>query len=77
MRTTIYSGREDENYVETRIRLYQELKDKTSPSIPPDPVSVEATTKCHMQVYIWKDVIWNTLTTFRMKKLDEEMKETV
>ena len=55
MQTTIYSGREDENYVETRIRLYQERKDKTSPSVPPDPDSVEQeTTKRHMQDCIWK-----------------------
>ena len=51
----VYSGKENETYVQTRIRLYQKLKEKTSLSIPPDPDSVEqAIRRCHLQVYIWK-----------------------
>ncbi len=51
----VYSGKENETYFQTRIRLYQKLKEKTSLSIPPDPDSVEqAIRRCHLQVYICK-----------------------
>ena len=37
IRTVVYSGKEGENYVETRIRLYQNLKSKSSMPLPPIP----------------------------------------
>ena len=50
----IYSGKEGESYVETRIRLYQNLKTKTSMSIPPDPDSaVQVIKRSHHQVFQW------------------------
>ena len=53
IQTVVYSGKNHESYVDTRVRLYQELKEKTYLSIPPD--SVEQTIKrCHLQVFIWK-----------------------
>ena len=38
IQTVVYSGKNHESYVDTRVRLYQELKEKTSLSIPPDSV---------------------------------------
>ena len=50
----IYSGNEDEEYVATRIRLYQNLKVKSSMSIPPDPDSVvQVIKRAHRQSYEW------------------------
>lgn len=41
IRTVVYSGKVGESYVRTRVRLYKEMKSKSSSSIPPDPDSVE------------------------------------
>ena len=36
IRTTMYNGKTNENYLETRVCLYKDMKTKTSMSIPPD-----------------------------------------
>ena len=47
----IYTGKDDEDYVETRIRLY---KSKSSMPLPPDPDSVvQVITRAHYQAYGW------------------------
>ena len=49
-----YTGKDDEDYVTTRIRLYQNLKVKSSMTIPPDPDSVvQVIKRSHHQVYQW------------------------
>ena len=54
IRTVIYSGKENESYVETRIRLYQNLKSKSSMPLPPDPDSVlQVIKRAHHQTYLW------------------------
>eukprot|EP00795_Rhopilema_esculentum_P014877 gene14877-6009_t len=40
VRSEIYFGKDNEDYVETRICLYKSLKNKSSKSLPPDPDSV-------------------------------------
>ena len=40
VQTVMYSGRKDESYVDTRVRLYKAKKMKSSQSLPPDPDSM-------------------------------------
>ena len=37
IRSVVYAGESSENYVDTRVRIYKNLKRKTSMAIPPDP----------------------------------------
>ena len=37
IRSVVYAGEPLENYVDTRVRIYKNLKRKTSMAIPPDP----------------------------------------
>ena len=37
IRSVVYGGEPSENYVDTRVRIYKNLKRKTSMAIPPDP----------------------------------------
>ena len=54
VQTVLYSGKESETLVETRIRLYKAMKTKSSQSIPPDPDSLrQALLRVHYQVYNW------------------------
>ena len=54
IQTVVYSGKDDEDYVSTRIRLYENLKSKSSMPIPPDPDSVvQVIKRGHHQVYEW------------------------
>ncbi len=54
VRSVIYSGKDNEDYVETRIRLYKSLKSKSSMSWPPDPDSVvQVIKRAHCQAYVW------------------------
>ena len=51
---TVYNGKKGETYVETRIRIYKDMKTKTSSRVPPDPDSViQAIFRCHYQAYCW------------------------
>ena len=36
IRSAVYAGKSPENYVDTRVRIYKNLKIKTSMAIPPD-----------------------------------------
>ena len=50
----MYAGRKNEEYVATRIRLYQQQKQKTSLSLRPDPNSCKyAILRVHYQVFQW------------------------
>ena len=54
VRTVLYTGKEKETYIETRIRLYQEMKVKSSMSLPPDPDSIiQVIKRAHYQIYFW------------------------
>lgn len=58
VRTVLYTGKPKETYIETRIRLYQEMKMKSSMSLPPDPDSViQVIKRAHYQVYFWRRCI--------------------
>ena len=49
---TVYSGKDNEDYLVTWIRLYKNLKSKSSMAIPPDPDSVvQVIKRAHHQVY--------------------------
>ena len=54
IQTVLYSGKEEETLVQTRILLYQAMKTKSSQSSPPDPDSArQAIVRIHYQVYYW------------------------
>ena len=54
IRSVVYAGEPSENYVDTRVRIYKNLKRKTSMAIPPDPDSVElAIKRAHLQTFTW------------------------
>ncbi|MAG85790.1 MAG: hypothetical protein CMB97_00015 [Flavobacteriaceae bacterium] len=54
IRTVIYNGKDNETYVETRIRLYKEMKSKSSLPVSPDPDSAEqAIRRANYQVFHW------------------------
>ena len=52
--TMCYSRMKDESVTEKRVRIYKQLKTKTSQSIPPDENSMwEAIKWIHYQLYYW------------------------
>lgn len=54
----MYSGKYDESYVDTRVRLYKKMKQKSSASLPPDPASLkQAILRAHLQAHIWKQCL--------------------
>lgn len=54
IQTILYNGKSTESYVDTRVRLYQNLKKKSSAAIPADPDSnIQEIKRCHFQSYIW------------------------
>ena len=61
VQTVMYSGKSSESYVETRINLYKQQKQKTSANLPPDPDSLlQALRRVQLQVYVWRRLyeIW-------------------
>lgn len=55
LRTMLYTGKQKETYIQTRIRLYKEMKVKSSMCLPPDPDSVvQVIKRVHYQVYFWR-----------------------
>ena len=54
IRTVLYTGKVDEDYIGTRVRIYENLKKKSSMSLPPDPRSVvQVIKRVHHQAYTW------------------------
>ena len=54
IRLVVYAGESSESYVDTRVRIYKNLKRKTPITIPPDPDSVECAIKwAHFQKFTW------------------------
>ena len=52
IQAVVYNGKYEEDYVETRIRLYEMQKKKTSRTLPPDPNSCQqAILRAHHQAY--------------------------
>ena len=50
----MYGGHDDEEYVETRIRLYKRQNKKTTLSLPPDPNScLQAVLRANHQSFQW------------------------
>ena len=50
----MYSGKDKESYVETRVRMYCRMKIKSSLSLPPDPhLLKQAILRAHWQTYYW------------------------
>ena len=48
----VYAGESSENYLDTRVRIYKNLKRRTSMTIPSDPDSEElAIKKGHLQIF--------------------------
>ena len=54
MRSVVYAGESSENDLDTKVRIYKNLKRKTSMTIPPDPHSVElAIKRARLQTFTW------------------------
>ena len=54
IRSVVYAGESLENYVDTKVRIYKNVKRKTSMAILPDPDSVEfAIKRAHLQTFTW------------------------
>ena len=54
VRSVIYFGKDGEDYVDTRIRLYKSLKNKSSMPLPLDQDSViQVIKRAHCQAYEW------------------------
>ena len=55
LRAILYTGKQKETYIQTRIRLYKEMEVKSSMCLPPDPDSVvQVIKRVHYQVYFWR-----------------------
>eukprot|EP00794_Sanderia_malayensis_P001365 gene1365-biopygen1116 len=64
----IYKGSKDEGYIDTRVRLYQQQKEKSSMALPPDPDSLlQALKRSQLQTKIWLQC-----GEYRMELLDPE-----
>ena len=80
IRSVVYAAESSKNYVDTRIKIYKNLKRKKSMAIPPDPDSVELAIKtAHLQTFTWlpcSDKIIQTLNPeeFGLKLTDGELK---
>ena len=58
MQAVMYPGKENEEYVETRIRIYEQQKVKSSLSLLPDKhSSMEHLKRSNLQAYIWKQCL--------------------
>lgn len=58
MQTVMYPGKEGEDYVDTRIRLYDQQKVKSSLSLLPDKhSSYEHLKRSNLQTYIWRQCL--------------------
>ena len=54
IQTMCYSQMEDESVIETKVRIYKQLKTKTPQSKPPDKNSIlQAIKRIHYQLYYW------------------------
>ena len=54
IRTMLYAGKPSQTYIAKRICLYQDMKVKSSMSIPPDPDSLmQVIKRVHYQVFYW------------------------
>ena len=54
IQTIMYSGKEDESLVSTRVHLYKVMKTKSSQALPPDPESIQqAIQHVHYRIYYW------------------------
>lgn len=55
MQTVMYPGRQSEDFVETRIRMYEQQRTKSSlPLLPDRSSAVEHVKRSHLQTNIWK-----------------------
>ena len=57
IQTVMYSGKDNESYVETRVRLYRQQATKSSLTLPPPPPHpnscVQAIKRAHHQNFLW------------------------
>ena len=67
--TVMYGGHDDEEYVETRIRLYKRQNKKTSLSLPPDPNScLQAVLRANHQSFQWTRCLEKNIEDIDMLK---------
>ena len=63
IRIVLYNGNKKESYVNTRVRLYKGLRQKSSLTLPPDPDSVtQAIKRINLQIKIWSQFLNQNMT---------------
>ena len=63
VQTALYSGKPHESYVETRIRIFQNLTTKSSAAIPADPKSItEELQRVNLTCFVWLRCLDATVT---------------
>ena len=76
VQTVMYSGGKSESYVETRARLYDQQKNKTSTNIPPDPDSLlQDLKRKQLQVKVWNQLDKITMTIYDQKLYGWKLRE--
>ena len=80
IRSVVYAGESSENQLDTRVRIYKNLKRKTPMAIPPGPDSEElAIKRAHLRKFTWlrccEQIILNLdLEELGWKSADGELK---
>ena len=63
IRAVLYNGNKKESYVNTRVRLYKGLRQKSSLTLPPDPDTVtQAIKRLNPQIKIWLQSLNQNMT---------------
>ena len=69
IQTIVYSGRDNESYVETRVRLYKQQVKKLSISLPPDPSScMQAAKRAHQKAFLWNRCLQKIIENIDLKE---------
>ena len=54
LRSVVYTSKPSKNYLDARLRIYKNLKRKTSKAISPDPDLVDfAIKRAHLRTFTW------------------------
>ena len=78
IQTVMYNGKEQEGYIETRVRLYKNQSTKTSISLPPDPDSCkQAIKRAHCQSYYWNNCLQPIIDPINVEENGWEIKDKI
>jgi len=76
MQTIMYPGEQDEDFVETRICMYEQQKNKSSLTLLHDKHSAEEHVKrSNLQAYIWKQCIFKDINYSNLEECGWQVEE--